>query len=115
MHDYAARVMGAGFLALGITSGRANNCHTEDDKKSVLLSHGLVSCFTFTSELYTQVFLIVMNFSQIFVCSFIVCIFCFMTGQWSLLPNHAAVPGVFQCVFPVAHIWDLCSSAGYPE
>lgn len=43
MHDYTARVMGAGFLALGVTSGRANNCHTEDDKKSVLLSHGLVS------------------------------------------------------------------------
>lgn len=47
MHDYAARVMGAGFLALGVTSGRANNCHTEDDKKSVLLSHGLVSLIHF--------------------------------------------------------------------
>lgn len=67
MHDYAARVMGAGFLALGITSGRANNCHTEDDKKSVLLSHGLVSCFTFTSELYTQVFLVVMIFLKRFL------------------------------------------------
>ncbi|XP_022323620.1 uncharacterized protein LOC111124750 [Crassostrea virginica] len=56
MHDYAARVMGAGFLALGITSGRANNCHTEDDKKSVLLSHGLANGVFFLTMLLCQVF-----------------------------------------------------------
>lgn len=56
MHDYTARVMGAGFLALGVTSGRANNCHTEDDKKSVLLSHGLANGVFFLTMLLCQIF-----------------------------------------------------------
>ncbi|XP_048774876.2 uncharacterized protein LOC125679602 [Ostrea edulis] len=56
MHDFSARVMGAGFLALGITSGRANNCHSERDKQSILLSHGLANGLFFLTMLLCQVF-----------------------------------------------------------
>lgn len=43
MYDYIVRVMGAGFLVLGVILGRVNNCYIEDDKKLVFFSYGLVS------------------------------------------------------------------------
>ncbi|XP_061188341.1 uncharacterized protein LOC133196463 [Saccostrea echinata] len=56
LHDYTARLMGAGFLALGMSSGRANNCHHEEDKKSVLLGHGLANGLFFLTMLLCQLF-----------------------------------------------------------
>lgn len=40
-HAHFARLMGIGFITLAIMSGRASNFLMEDDKKAVLLSHGL--------------------------------------------------------------------------
>ncbi|KAJ8300001.1 hypothetical protein KUTeg_021520 [Tegillarca granosa] len=41
VHVYLARVMGIGFIQMGITSGRASNFLKEGDKKLLLFSHAL--------------------------------------------------------------------------
>ncbi|XP_062584254.1 uncharacterized protein LOC134246016 [Saccostrea cucullata] len=56
LHRYMARVMGAGFIALAISSGRANNSHNEEDKKSLLLGHGLANGLFFLTMLLCQLF-----------------------------------------------------------
>lgn len=42
-HGYLARAMGVGFLVMSLVALRTSNFFSEEDKKVILLSHGIVS------------------------------------------------------------------------
>ncbi|XP_052059202.1 uncharacterized protein LOC127699854 [Mytilus californianus] len=55
-HGFLARGMGASFLMLAITAGRSVNFLREEDKKSILLSHGVANLLFLMTMAFCQIF-----------------------------------------------------------